>query len=60
MNKITGYLQDVMKEMRKVSWPTRRELINNTMVTLVSTVAISLFIYGADWIVSNALEFIYR
>lgn len=59
MNKITDYIQDVAKEMRKVSWPSRQELINNTMVTLAATVVISLFIFAADRVVSTVLEVIY-
>ena len=60
MNKLSGYLTDVSKEMRKVSWPSRKELINNTLITLFATFVISLFIYGADQVISSALEFIYR
>lgn len=59
MNKITGYLEDVAKEMRKVSWPTQAELVRNTVITLVATVIISLFIFGADRVISTALEIIY-
>lgn len=59
MGKVILYLQDVVKEMKKVSWPTQRELINNTIVTLVASLALALLIYGADWVISNALEFIY-
>lgn len=59
MSKITGYLEDVAKEMRKVSWPTQAELVRNTVITLVATVIISLFIFGADRVISTALEIIY-
>jgi preprotein translocase subunit SecE len=59
MGKITGYLEDVNKEMRKVSWPTQAELIRNTIITLVATVIISLFIFGADRVISMALDIIY-
>ncbi|NND73029.1 MAG: preprotein translocase subunit SecE [Rhodothermales bacterium] len=59
MGKVVAYLQDVMKEMKKVSWPTRRELINNTIITVLSSFALAMFIYGADWVISNALEIIY-
>ena len=57
--KIVEYLNDVNKEMRKVSWPSRNELINNTLITLFATVIVSLFIYAADQAISAALEFIY-
>ncbi len=54
------YIQEVMKEMRKVNWPERDELVSNTTITLVATLLISLFIFGADQILSTALELIYR
>jgi preprotein translocase subunit SecE len=59
MSKIQAYLEDVGKEMRKVSWPTRAELVSNTVITLVATVLISAFIFGADRIISLTLEVIY-
>ena len=57
---IGQYLNDVGKEMRKVSWPSRNELISNTLITLFATAVISLYIYAADQVISRALEFIYR
>lgn len=60
MKKIKDYIDDVVKEMRKVSWPGRNELISNTVVTLVASLAVSLFIYGTDWVISRLLEFIYQ
>lgn len=59
MNKLKVYLEDVAKEMRKVSWPTQAELIANTAITLVATVIISLFIFGADRLISVVLEVVY-
>jgi preprotein translocase subunit SecE len=59
MQKTLDYIGEVMKEMRKVSWPSQRELINNTLITLISALAVSLFIFGADWVISHILEFIY-
>ncbi len=59
MNKIKAYLEDVVKEMRKVSWPSRNEIISNTGITLLATLLIGLFIYGADQLISAVLEVIY-
>ena len=58
MNPV-GYMEEVSKEMRKVSWPKRNELISNTGITLLATAIVSLFIYGADQVISTVLEFIY-
>jgi len=54
-----NYLVEVRKEMRKVNWPKRQELLSNTTLTLVASVAISLFIFGADQIISTVLRFVY-
>ena len=58
--KVVQYLGDVNKEMRKVSWPARQELVSNTLITLLATMIVSLYIWGADQVISRALEFIYR
>jgi preprotein translocase subunit SecE len=59
MQKIRAYLEEVVTEMRKVDWPDRKELIDNTFITMVATVIISLFIFVADQVISTALEMLY-
>ena len=54
-----NYLVEVRKEMRKVNWPKRQELINNTALTLVASLILSLFIFGADQLISRVLTLIY-
>ncbi len=58
-NKATSYIEEVQKEMQKVSWPKRTELINNTIITLVSALAVALLIFGMDRVIQTALEFVY-
>jgi len=59
MNKVAAYMHEVSKEMKKVSWPSRQELTNNTILTLVASLLISLIIFGQDQIISRILQFIY-
>ena len=54
-----NYVMEVRKEMRKVNWPKRQELISNTVLTLVSSLAISAFIFGADKVIEQILRIIY-
>ena len=56
---IGNYLVEVRKEMRKVNWPKRQELLSNTVLTLVAALAASLFIFFADEVISIVLRFIY-
>jgi preprotein translocase subunit SecE len=53
------YLEEVAVEMRKASWPQRRELVNNTVITLVASFVLALFIFGADQVISWILKNIY-
>lgn len=59
-NKATGYLQEVSKEMSKVHWPKRKELISNTSLTLIASFILALFIYAADQGISTILQALYR
>ncbi|CAM3238411.1 preprotein translocase subunit SecE [Rhodothermus bifroesti] len=59
MAKIRAYLQEVGREMQKVNWPTRQELVNNTVLTLIASVLVALFIFLADRLIATVLEFIY-
>ena len=59
MNKITEYFQSVKKEMGKVSWPTQQELIDSTVIVVVFSIIVSLFIFGIDRVYSTVLELIF-
>ncbi len=59
MKKIQSYISDVNKEMRKVNWPDRPELISNTLITIGATIGAALYIYGVDRVVSGILDIIY-
>ena len=60
MSKLQAYLQEVYKETKKVNWPSRTELVNNTALTLFASMLIALIIFGQDQIISRILEFIYQ
>jgi preprotein translocase subunit SecE len=59
MNKISEYFQSVKKEMNKVSWPTQQELIDSTVIVVVFSIIVSLFIFGVDRVYSTVLELIF-
>jgi len=59
MVNIVTYIEEVGKEMRKVSWPSRQELISNTFTTILAAIVISLLIFVTDRTISTVLEVIY-
>jgi preprotein translocase subunit SecE len=55
-DKIITFFNDVLKEMRKVTWPTREELRESTMVVLATTVVFSAFVFVVDWLMTTVLN----
>lgn len=51
--KVKKFLREVKAELKKVIWPTRKELITHTGVVLSIVVLVSLFIYFADTIIAS-------
>lgn len=57
--KIVKFLKEVRAELAKVTWPTRRELIGSTIVTIVVTLIISVFIGIVDRLLAIASRTIF-
>ena len=53
--KIQKFVGEVVVELKKVSWSTRRELIDATWIVIISTVLLGLFIGGTDFVLSKIL-----
>ncbi len=46
--KIIKFFSDVTKEMKKVTWPTKEELKESTVVVIVVCLALAVFTYLID------------
>jgi preprotein translocase subunit SecE len=42
------FLREIRSELRKVAWPSRKELMSYTIVVLVSVSLITAYIFGLD------------
>lgn len=56
--KAVNYISNVRNEMSKVTWPTRPVLIESTGITLLLSIMLAIFIFGADWIISRFINLI--
>ncbi len=46
--RLWTFLGEVRTELKRVSWPTRTQMVAFTTVTLITTTAITLYIFGLD------------
>jgi preprotein translocase subunit SecE len=49
------FLKEVRQELRKVDWPSRRELISYTVVVLVTVVVMTSLVFGLDFVFSKLI-----
>ena len=53
------FFREVRQELRKVAWPSRRELVAYTMVVLVSVVLLTSFVFGLDFLISKGVLLVF-
>jgi preprotein translocase subunit SecE len=49
------YYRDVVGEMRKVSWPTKDEVKDMTIVVLTVSGILALFTFAVDWAINAVM-----
>lgn len=58
MQRIVSFFREVGREMRKVSWPKRKELTNYTFVVLATVTFFAVFFAVVDLGISELIRFI--
>ncbi|MBQ8042684.1 MAG: preprotein translocase subunit SecE [Clostridia bacterium] len=49
-----GILKDTKAELKKVVWPTKKQIINNTLWVLVLVIVVSAVVLGIDLVLETA------
>ena len=57
--KIINFFTDIVREMKKVSWPKREELKESTIVVIVTSLIFAIFVYIVDLILNQGLDAIF-
>ncbi len=52
LNKSLQFLKDVKSELKKVTWPTKNETINTTIIVIIGVLILSVFLSIVDTILS--------
>jgi preprotein translocase subunit SecE len=57
--KIIAFFDDVLKEMKKVTWPTTEELKESTTVVIVACLMLAAFTYVIDMLITQIFKGIF-
>lgn len=49
-SRISNFFKEVKQELKKVTWPTRQETIKYTVIVIVVSLGVALFLGMADFV----------
>ena len=53
------FFRETNAEMKKVTWPTKNEVVGTTTVVIVATIVFALFLWGCDVLFYKAIDFLF-
>ena len=54
------YIKETKLELKRVTWPTKKELLKNTGVVLTVVVSATILVWALDSVLSGALNLILK
>ena len=58
--KILTNIEESYNELvHKVSWPTKSEVANSTIIVMVASILMAIVIWVVDFIINHVMHFIY-
>ena len=58
LKKASRFFKDLKSEMKKVVWPTKKQVLNNTGVALVMMASVGVVIWVLDWVLAVVRGFV--
>ena len=56
----TQFLPEVVAEMRKVTFPSRPEVIGTTGVVLITSTIVAIYLWGVDLVILRVYEWLFK
>jgi len=60
LNKASEFLGNVKAELKKVTWPSRKETYASTLVVILLVLFIAVFLGAVDWTLSSLVRMLLR
>ena len=54
------FLREVRNEMKRVTWPSQKEVYATTIVVILTSVFFGLYLFGVDLALSAAVQYIFQ
>lgn len=57
--RIITFFKEAWRELKKVSWPSRKEVLNSTIIVLVCIIIVTLLVLAVDYGAERLADLIY-
>lgn len=57
--KVARYFKDMKSEFKKIVWPTKKQIMNNTLVVIVFMALSAVVIWSIDWVFINVFKLLF-
>jgi preprotein translocase subunit SecE len=54
------FLTEVRNEMKRVTWPSRKEVYATTVVVILTSMFFGLYLFGVDLLLSAAMQRVFQ
>jgi len=58
--RLRNFLSEVRNELKRVSWPTRKEVYATTVVVILTSIFFGLYLWGLDQIFEKTVLSLFR
>jgi len=48
INKIKKFISETLEEIKKCTWPNKKEVMDQTLLVIVSVIVLAVFVAGID------------
>ena len=56
--RATEFLTEVRNEMKRVTWPSQREVYATTIIVILTSVFFGVYLFGVDLLIGRGVEWI--
>lgn len=56
MEKLTNYFKESYAEMKKVTWPSKKETYQYTLLVIGVSIAVAIFLFALDQVFDSILR----
>ena len=54
------FLTEVRNELKRVSWPSRKEVYATTLVVILVSVFFGVYLWGVDMVLSHGVQWLFK